>query len=343
MQRRWVVAAGLGGVVSVRAAPPAALRVLAWPGYAEPEVVRAFEARHGVSVALTVIDTDEDLWRRLSNRQGGEFDVVSLNVAELQRAVQAGLLQPVEPARVPGIRHQAPRFQRAREVPGLEYAGRRYGVPFTYSTMGLIYDRRQVTTAPDSVQALWDPRWRGKVLGYEGASHNVSLAAQSLGLASPFQVPPAAWPQLAERLVALRRNVLGFYGQPEESARLFQKHRAALMFANYGTQQVRLLEKAGVDVGYAFLREGTMAWLDCWAISRGCTAVDLAHAWIDHLLGPTASALLVERQGLANTQKTDGGPQAPLLWLAPVEDAGLRERRWARVMAGDSVAKVLAA
>ncbi|MBH9553676.1 ABC transporter substrate-binding protein [Inhella gelatinilytica] len=343
MQRRHVLAASLGVVGAAQAKGTAALRVLAWPGYAEPEVVRAFEAKYPVKVELTVIDTDEGLWQRLAARQGGEFDVVSLNIAELNRAVRAGLLQPVDSVSVPTIRRQLPRFQRAEDIPGLKHAGRRFGVPFTYSTMGLIYDKRQLSEPPRSLQVLWDPRWQGKVVGYEGGSHNVSIAAQVLGLSSPFQVPAEAWPQVAERLIALRRNVLGFYGQPDESVALFLRHGAALMFANYGTQQLRLLEQAGAAVGYAFPREGTLAWLDCWAISRGSADVPMAHAWIDHVLGDLASDLLVQRQGLANTRRAGDAPDPRLLWLEPVEDAARRERLWARVIAGDSLNKVLSA
>ncbi len=40
------------------------------------------------------------------------------------------------------------------------------------------------------------------------------------------------------------------------------------MFANYGSQQVQLLKAAGLNVGYVVPKEGALAWLDCWAITR---------------------------------------------------------------------------
>lgn len=315
------------------------LRVLAWPGYAEAEVVKEFERKTGARVELTVIDTDEALWARASSKAGTEFDVLSLNTAELQRYIRAGLVQPIEMARVPNTRKQLPRFQKLEAIPGLVHrAGTAvYGIPFTYSEMGLIYDRRQFAQPPDSMAALWDPAWRGKVIAYNGGTHNFSLAAQRLGANSPFQIPDGDWRRAIEQLIDLRRNVLGFYNQPEESVRLFMRHRAALMFANYGTQQVQLLNKAGADVGYVIPREGALAWLDCWALMRKTPVKDLAHAWIDHLLDAQAARLLVERQGLANTLSEPAGasPGARLLWLEPVEDAPRRESLWARIRSGD--------
>lgn len=338
--RRQLLRQGLSGLLGLTAlgVPPARaaaggrLRVLAWPGYAEPEVVQAFEQRHGARVELTIIDTDEAMWARAGS--GDAFDVMALNTAELQRYLDAGLLQALDVARIPNQRRQLARFRDATRIPGLLRQGRQYGMPYTYAEMGLLYDRRRFATPPASVDALWDPRWRGQVLAYDGAAHNFSLAAQSLGLASPFRIGAAHWRPAAERLIELRRNVLAFYKQPEESVQLFRQHDAALMFANYGTQQLRLLRAAGVDAGYAIPREGALAWLDCWAIPRACRDLALAHAWIDLQLDELAARLLVERQGLANTLRDGDGPQGRLLWLEPVEDAARRERLWAGIRAG---------
>lgn len=349
MQRRTLALAGAAWLSSPAArAGPMPLRVLAWPGYAEPEVVQAFERQHGVPVELTLIDTDEALWQRLGVRAGANFDVLALNTVELRRAQQAGLLRPLEPARIPRLARQLPRFQRRSSIPGLELKqdGRSalFGVPYTYAEMGLIHDRRRLPEPPSSINVLWEPRWRGKVLAYNGGSHNFSLAAQGLGLASPFRLRALDWPRAVERLIALRRNVLGFYSQPEESVRLFQRHGAALMFANYGTQQLQLLRQAGANVGYAIPREGALAWLDCWALTQNGRQPELAHAWIDHLLGEQASQLLVQRQGLANTvSESTGSPgAAKLLWLEPVEDVARRETLWARIRSGERAERVLA-
>lgn len=315
-----------------RAATPRRLRVLAWPGYAEPELVQAFERAQGAQVELTFIDTDEAMWARAGS--GDAFDVLALNTAELQRFMRADRVQALDLARLPNVRRQLPRFQDREAIPGLVRAGRSYAMPYTYAEMGLLYDRRQLAAPPASVAALWEPRWRGKVLAYDGAAHNVSLAAQTLALASPFRLAEADWTAVGEQLIALRRNVLGFYKGPEESVELFRRHGAALMFANYGTQQLRLLRAAGSEVGYAIPREGALAWLDCWAVLRGCRDTALAHAWIDHQLGELAARLLVERQGLASTLHDGDAPVGRRLWLEPVEDAGRRERLWAAVRAG---------
>ncbi len=322
-------------------AEQAVLRVLAWPGYAEPEVVKSFEQQHGVRVELTVVTADATLWEKLNTHS---FDVFAVNAAELQRYLAANLVQALNPDAIPNTRKQLARFRDLAAIPGLMRNGKAYAIPFTYAQMGLIYDRKQFTTPPRSINALWDQRYRGKVVAYDGGTHNFSLAAQSLQLASPFRIAPDDFPRAAARLIELRRNALGFYTQPEEANHLFMQHGAALMFANYGMQQVHMLQEAGADIGYVIPQEGALAWLDCWSVTRDAKHMQLAHAWIDHLLDTQASRLLVERQGLSNTLSDDdnGQPKGKSVWLQPPEDTAWREELWSRIRSGDRLSRVLA-
>jgi putative spermidine/putrescine transport system substrate-binding protein len=318
------------------------LRVLTWPGYADPDLVRTFEQRTGSKVEVTFIDSDEVMWQKLNHNNAQEFDVFAVNTAELQRYIHSGLVQPVNTAAIPNISLQLPRFRDIKAITGLVHAGKVFAIPYTYSEMGLIYDRQQIKEPPTSIRALWDPRYRGKVLLYNGGTHNFSLAAQVLGDDTPFRLDSKEWPAAVEQLIALRRNAQGFYSQPDESVEMFRSGHIALMFANYGSQQVKLLKAVGLDVGYALPKEGALAWLDCWAITRDNRNTKLAEAWINFFLEPQAGKALVARQGLANTTSDSLRTQDKLQWLEPVENVDRRNLLWDRILSGDRASKVLA-
>lgn len=313
------------------------LRVLAWPGYADPDVVQAFEQRYQASVEVTFVDSDEALWAHMHAAKGPRFDVVAANTAEMQRYYAAGLLKSLDPAQLPNIRRQLPRFRQQAAIPGLLQLGRLYAVPYTYSTMGIIYDKRQFSRPPDSMNVLWDPRYRHKVLDFNSGQHNFSFAALASGISQPFRLSVAQQAKLVQRLIALRRNVLTYYSLPEEGTELFIHHKIAVMFGNYGTQQLNSLRQAGADVGYAIPREGVLAWLDCWAMTSAARNPQLAQQWINYMLEPSVSALLPTRQGLANTLVASDELQAGarVLWLQPVEDAARREALWQKIYSGD--------
>ncbi len=312
------------------------LRLLTWPGYADPDLVMEFEKRHDVRVEVTLVGNDDVLREKLSANGGSDYDLIAANTAEIDHYIEQGLLQPLQPSRIANTTRQLWRFRDYPKIPGISHDGKVYAVPYTYSEMGLIYDRNQFPNPPQSITSLWDPQWRGRVLAFNGSSHNFALASQARGR-DPFRIDADDFSSLAEQLIALRRNVLTFYSLPEEAASLFKEHQVALLFANYGRQQLKQIRDAGADVGYVIPREGALAWLDCWAISRGARDVALAEAWIDFTLEPPMSSALVERQGLSNTIEEPEGTDVAgrLIWLRPVEDADRRARLWERILSGE--------
>ncbi|HEV7913721.1 MAG TPA: extracellular solute-binding protein [Albitalea sp.] len=330
------------GVLAAAVLPLAAqaadtLRVIAWPGYADADIVKVFEKRHQVSVQVTVVGSDETLWQKVSGNGGADFDVFAVNTAELKRYVDQGLSVPLSLDHIPNTGQQLPRFRERAAIPNLVRDGKVYAVPYTYSEMGLIYDRKQFSEPPASISALWDPRLKGRVLAFDTGGHNFSIAALALGKPNPFQLDEDGFKEAATHLFALRRNVLTFYSLPEESVELFRDHRVALMFANYGTQQVQQLKKAGADIGYVIPKEGAFAWLDCWTVTRGAKNKALAEAWIDYMLEKPVSRALTERQGLANTIESSAADARPsrIIWLEPMENADRRSAMWARIVSGD--------
>lgn len=325
------------GAAAPESASENVLRVLAWPGYADGDVVSAFEKRFHARVEVTLVDSDEALWSRIHSASRPPYDVLAANTAEIQRYARDNLLAPLNLARIPNRQLKLPNFQQVSKIGGLVRGNAIYAVPFTYSSMGLIYDRKQVAVPPHSMRELWNPRYRGKVLDFNSAQHNFSFAALALGYHDPFQLSPAQTQAVARKLIDLRRNLLTYYTLPEEATALFVQHRAAMMFGNYGTQQVEMLRRAGADVGYVIPDEGALAWLDCWAVVRGSDNPELAHAWINYMLEPGIGALLVRRQGLANTLTPAPGAHAGqrLVWIQPVEDIARREALWSRIVSGD--------
>ncbi|SOF00449.1 Spermidine/putrescine-binding protein [Burkholderia sp. OK233] len=313
------------------------LRVLAWPGYADADVVKTFEARYNAKVEVTLVDSDEALWAQMHAQGTPQFDVLAANTAEIERYTRANLLAPLDLASLPNTKKQLPRFQALSSIEGLTSAGNVYAIPFTYSSMGLIYDRKQIAVAPRSMRELWNPRYRGKVLDFNSAQHNFSFTALALGYPHPFQLDATQMRVIAHKLVDLRRNLLTYYTLPEEATAFFIQHKVALMFGNYGTQQVESLRRAGADVGYVIPDEGVLAWLDCWSMTRTARDRPLALAWINYMLEPDVSALLTQRQGLANTltAPAENSDKAHIVWIGPVEDIQRREDLWSRIVSGD--------
>lgn len=310
------------------------LKVLAWDGYADADLVREFEQQHQVNVAVTFVYSDDELWSKVNEAKNGGYDLLAVNTAELQRYIQKGLVRAIDTQKVANIPNQLPRFKQGDAIPGLVKNGQTYAIPYTYSEMGLIYNRKLVHQAPDSINALWDPAYAGKVLAFNTSNHNFTLAALSLGIATPFNQSPEQLKLSARRLVELRRNLLTFYSSPQEAVKLFKGRDVAIIYANYGSQQLKALADVGADVGYVMPHDGTLAWLDCWAIGKN--AGPLAEQWINFMLEEKASLRLTNVHGLANTlHESSAHHNAKLIWLEPIENADARISLWDQIISGD--------
>jgi len=339
---RLITALSVALVLSFPAHAVETLRVMAWPGYADSDLVKVFEKRFGVRVEVSFVSSDDVLRKKISANQGGDFDVFAANTAEMEYYIAQNLVAPLQLSAIPNIAHQLPRFRDLRVISGITRQEQVFAIPYAYSEIGLIYDRKQFKVAPTSMAAMWDPEYKGRILAFNASSHNFSIASLLLG-GSPFQIEDKQFNKVAEHLIALRRNVLTFYTLPEESVQLFGKYSAALLFANYGGQQLKQLRDAGADVAYVIPREGALAWLDCWAVTRGAKNKRLAESWINYTLEPGVSGELTRRHGLSSTIEDSPlvNNSDKLIWLKPVENAQRREALWNHIISGDSPEKFL--
>ncbi len=345
-QIRWylglLILSLLGQSEAVRAAEPVDLRILIWPGYADADVVAKFEARYQVKLKVSYVTSDDDMWQRMQVNQAADYDVFAVNTAELQRYIDQQLAVPITPENIPNLAQQLPRFKPLSTIPGIVREQQLYAIPYTYSEMGLIYHLNYFVEPPSSWRVLWDEQYRTKILAYDGSAHNFSLAALAYSSSNPFQLNSQQFAEASQRLVALRRNVLTFYKSPEQALELFQQEDVALLFANYGSQQVKMLRDSGAAVGYIIPEEGALAWLDCWAIAKGVKNKSLAEKWINYTLEPWVSQQLTQRQGLANTIVREPHALADdkIIWLQQVEDQQQRSLYWEKIISGKQIDKV---
>ena len=311
------------------------LRILTWHGYADADWVAEFERNHEARVEVSFVESDDELWEKLSQNHGENYDVFAANTAELQRYIDNSIAAPLKKSNIANTRNQLPRFRDTERINGLNRNGNLYAIPFTYSEMGLIYDKKQFKIPPNSMSALWLPQYKNKIILYDGSNHNFSITALTLNYKNPFQLSAAEMNQTVKQLLKLREQMPLFYTGPEESTRLFLNSKAALMFANYGNQQLKQLQASNPDIGYIIPKEGALAWLDCWAITAGAKNKSLAEKWINFTLEKNISTALTRRQGLSNTLISNNlSDDDKIIWLEPSENFALRAQYWDRIRAG---------
>jgi putative spermidine/putrescine transport system substrate-binding protein len=320
---------------STRAFAAKELRVMAWQGYADDDWVKEFQDQSGATAKVVFIGTDDEIWAKIKCSEGKDFDVFAVNTAQLQRYIDGNLTTPHDLAKLPNQKEVLPRFRDLSKVKGVMRDGKVHSIPFCFDSIGLIYDQDKVNPLPDSFEILWDPKYKGKILAYDNGEHNFSFTALTLGIEDPFHLTDEQMTKVKEKLIALKQNVLSFYTTPDEALQLYKNNDVALIWANYGQQQVKAMKDAGANIEYVNPKEGALAWLDTWAMTSGVQDVDLAEAWVNFLLQKKIGQQLSERTGFGNTVVETGsaGANDKLVWLDFVEDPTKRSDLWNEIKA----------
>jgi putative spermidine/putrescine transport system substrate-binding protein len=330
--------AALGLIAASWIAVPAQakeLRILAWDGYADDDWVKEFKAQCNCDVSVVVIGTDDEIWAKIKGSEGKDFDLFAVNTAQLQRYIDAGLTTPYDLGGVPNQKDVLPRFRDLSKVTGVMRDGKVHAIPYAFDSIGIIYDTDKVSPAPTSWDVMWDPKYKGKVLDYDNGEHNFSVTALDMGVENPFHLSADQLDKAKAKLVDLKHNVLSFYTTADEALQLYQHNDVAIIFANYGQQQVKAMTDAGAHIAYVNPKEGALAWLDTWAMTSGVRDKELAESWVNFVLQKKIGQQLSERTGFGNTVTPFGsaGENDKLVWLETVEDPTKRADLWNEIKA----------
>src|SRR5665213_2770920 len=157
-------------VISLAAWPAMAedklLNVYNWSDYIAPDTVKNFEAATGIKVNYDVYDANEVLEAKLEAGHSGYDIVVPTAMPYLAREAAAGVLQPIDKAKLKNYGNLDPEIMAdaAKADPGNQY-----GVPYMWGTTGVGYNVAKVKAALgdaaplDSWAMIFDPAVAAKL------------------------------------------------------------------------------------------------------------------------------------------------------------------------------------
>jgi spermidine/putrescine-binding protein len=254
------------------------LNVYIWSNYIAPETVRRFEERHHVRVNVDVYDSNEAL---VAKMQSGnvDYDVVCPSSYTVQALIAQDLLRALDFSALPHFANMDPRFLDLAHDPH-----NRYSVPYFWGTTGIAYRQSKVARV-DSWGALWDERYRGRILMLDDAREAFGAALKWKGL-SVNTTDPARLAAAQRSLVAQRPLVRAYNSSNFEDVLL----SGDVWLAQGWNGQFARAMAQDADIRYVIPAEGTALFLDNLAIPRGAPHPELAHAFLDFVMEADVAA-----------------------------------------------------
>ena len=103
------------------------------------DVIREFEARMGIKVNYITFDSNESMYTKLKTG-GASYDVIIPSDYMIGKLIEEDMLEPIDFENVPNYQYVDEQFQNPPYDPE-----NRYSVPYTWGTVGLIYNTKYVS------------------------------------------------------------------------------------------------------------------------------------------------------------------------------------------------------
>ena len=111
------------------------------------DVIKAFEEETGITVNYLMFDSNETMYTKLKTG-GSSYDVIIPSDYMIARLIAEDMLEELDFDNIPNYQYIDESFRNTDYDPE-----NRYSVPYTWGTVGLIYNTKYVTEAPASWNA----------------------------------------------------------------------------------------------------------------------------------------------------------------------------------------------
>lgn len=304
-----LLAACSGDTDAPAGSPPASgeLNLYNWSDYIAPGTLRDFERETGIRVRYDVFDSNELLEAKLLAGSTG-YDLVVPSASFVARQISAGVFQPLDKARLPGLSGLDPAVMKI--LAGYD-PDNRHALPWLWGTTGIGYNQELIKARmADAPVDSWDLVFKPEVVArfadcgvalLDTPSEILPLVLRYLG--RPVDSQHAEDLAAAEAvLTAIRPHVRYFHS----SQYINDLANGGLCLVVGWSGDILMARERGREAAdsreivYSIPREGSLVWVDTIAIPRDAPNPDNAYRFLEYILRPTVAADLSNHVHYAN-------------------------------------------
>lgn len=263
------------------------LYVYNWGEYIDESVIDEFEAETGIHVTYDLFETNEEMYPVIE-AGGVNYDVVCPSDYMIQKMAENGLLAEINFDNVPNIKNiDQVYLERSKAFD----PDNRYSVPYTWGTVGIIYNVQKLeelgVPAPTKWSDLWDERLKGEILMQDSVRDAFMVALKELGYS--MNTTDEAELQEAKKLLLAQKPLVQAYVVDQVRDKMLNGEAAVGVI--YSGELLYLQEEAETlnldyDLEYVLPEEGTNIWIDSWVIPYNAKNKENAEKWINFLCRP---------------------------------------------------------
>lgn len=246
------------------------------------DVIAAFEEAYpNIRVQYSTYDSNEIMYSKLANG-GITVDVIIPSDYMIGRMVQEGMLEELNFDNIPNYQHIDDSFKNTSYDPE-----NKYSVPYTWGTVGIIYNTKYVDEADvTGWELLWNEKYAGKILMFDNSRDAFGIAEYLLGYdvntTDETELQDCA-AKLAEQKPVVQQYVMDQIFDAMEN-------EEAWIAPYYAGDYLTMVEENPDLAFYRPTAQGYNMFIDAMCIPTCCQEKEAAEAFINFLCSPEISS-----------------------------------------------------
>ena len=246
------------------------------------DVIAAFEEAYpNIHVQYSTYDSNEIMYSKLANG-GITVDVIIPSDYMIGRMVQEGMLEELNFDNIPNYQYIDDAFKNTSYDPE-----NKYSVPYTWGTVGIIYNTKYVDEADvTGWELLWNEKYAGKILMFDNSRDAFGIAEYLLGYdvntTDETELQDCA-AKLAEQKPVVQQYVMDQIFDAMEN-------EEAWIAPYYAGDYLTMVEENPDLAFYRPTAQGYNMFIDAMCIPTCCQEKEAAEAFINFLCSPEISS-----------------------------------------------------
>ena len=246
----------------------------------------------GIKVNYSTYATNEELYAKLKGG-GSTYDIIIPSDYMISRMIKEDMLEPLDMSHIPNFENIMENFRDPEYDPSS-----RYSVPYTWGTIGIIYDNTALNEDEVSWETLWDEELSGNILMFDNPRDAFAIAEIMLGY--DLNTEDSDELQKSAELLKEQKKYIQAYVMDE----IFDKMGAgeAIAAPYYAGDAVTLMDEYD-HLGFVIPDEGTNLFIDAVCIPKGSKNKQAAEMYINFLCEPDVAYAVTDFIGYSTPNK----------------------------------------
>ena len=245
------------------------------------DIIAAFEAKYpNIKVNYSTYESNEALYTKLSGG-GITVDVIIPSDYMIAKLINEGMLEELNFDNIPNYQYIDENFRNTAYDPE-----NKYSVPYTWGTVGIIYNTKYVDPADvTGWELLWNKKYAGKILMFDNSRDAFGIAQYRLG----YDVNTTDEAQLREcaDLLAQQRPLVQQYVMDQIYSTM--ENEEAWIGTYYAGDCMVMMENNPDLAFYIPENQGFNLFIDAMCIPTCCQEKEAAELFINFLCDPEIS------------------------------------------------------